>query len=610
FVSRQVQASTATQISFGPAVDQKISEDYGQIFCTYKKHEQENISSGTGNFIKMHGGNQWVSVFGAMCLLLHAEYTIYIMRDTEFSFLLQSQNEDPMQGILVSKFKQYWTLQKEDSEDQQSTEKQIAKIMESMGKSKFKNPKLAKTSPIDDISWAIYAMFFEKPYHHLKKTLDERTDLLVMTHATSLVHCYQLSGICVHRDEDYLMKWAVDNPDSAYGRAFVVTEQDVSDLIKPSPEENKSNSNKTQQIADSTKNKTFYNLTMENFKWIQNRKKNDKESQTNSAEEAEDKPPIFSTLSETMTDRIRYFMKGNPPDKEDMVKLFINLADMGRNPDTFDEPESKTNLSKKEAKAVDYVYRRRLTMGISSSITDVIQQLAKMQYEFSHQQTAGILKRELLGRVASLLLGYGYPYHPDERPSSKWYLSPEVVIRFLLVNESVFESMSKTDKKFNWNILFDSRILGSPLVKRMIDLNKNDDFSSKNFINGNLKTVSYHIKRLHMAKDDELDAYIIEFLANDRFNWQQDEENLERKIKDLRGTIYKYNKWRCYLEAYKNVADAIFEGKEENIRPVINFDEEKAIAEMNGLSNEDSDDGDDCDEDSEDRDEDSEEYGK
>ncbi|CAG8779774.1 3184_t:CDS:2, partial [Racocetra fulgida] len=135
----------------------------------------------------------------------------------------------------------------------------------------------------------------------------------------------------------------------------------------------------------------------------------------------------------------------------------------------------------------------------------------------------------------------------------------------------------------------------SPLVKRMIDLSKNDDFSSKNFINGNLKTVSYHIKWLHMANDDELDIYIIEFLANNRFNWQQDKENLERKIKDLRDTIYKYNKWR-------------------NIRPVINFDEEKAIAEINELSNEDSDDGDedsdDGDEDSEDGDEDSEEYGK
>ncbi|CAG8753388.1 18409_t:CDS:2, partial [Racocetra fulgida] len=293
----------------------------------------------------------------------------------------QSQNEDLMQSILVSKFKQYWMLQKEDSGDQQNTEKQIAKIMESMGKLKFKKPKLTKASPIDDILWAIYAMFFEKPYHHLKKMLDERTDLLVMTHATSLVHY-----------EDYLMKWAADNLDSAYERAFVVTKQDVSDLVKLSPEENKSNSNKTQPITDSPKNKTFNNLTMENFKWIQNRKKIDKKSQTNSAEETEDKPPIFSTLSETMTDRIRYFMKGKPPDKEDMVKLFINLVDMGRNPDTFDEPESKTNLSKQEAKAVDYVYRRRLTMGISSSITDVIQQLAKMQYEFSHQQTAGILK--------------------------------------------------------------------------------------------------------------------------------------------------------------------------------------------------------------------------
>ncbi|CAG8586408.1 15452_t:CDS:1 [Cetraspora pellucida] len=578
FVSRQVQASTATQLSFGPAVDQKISEDYGKIFCIHDKYEQENTSGDTENFIEMQGGNQWVSVFGALCLLLHAEYTIRIMRDTEFSFLLRLQNEDPMQGILVSKFKQYWVLRKEikeNSVDQQSTAKQIAKIMESTGKSNFKKTKLTKVSPIDDISWAIYAMFFEKPYRHLKKTLDERTDLLVMTHATSLVHCYQLSGICVHRDEDYLMKWAVDNPNSAYGRAFVVTEQDVIDFVKPSPEENVSNSDETQQVADPPNSKTFHNLTMDNFKTFQKGKKNDKESQTNSAGETKNKPLIFSTLSETMTDRIRNFMKGKSPDRVDMVKLFIDLADMGRNPDTFDEPESKTNLSEKEENAVDYVYRRRLTMGISSSITDVIQQLSKMQYEFSHQQTADILKCELLGRVASLLLGYGYPYHPDERPSSKWYLSPEVVIQFLIKNQSVFESESKSES--NWNFLLNPRILESPLVKRIISLSLDDDVSTKNLINGyDLKTVSYHIKRLHMAKAEDLDAYIIEFLADDRFNWQQDEENLEIKIKDLKDTINKYKKWNHYLEAYNKVAVAIFEDKKEDIgdiKPDIDFDE-------------------------------------
>ncbi|CAG8687723.1 7800_t:CDS:2 [Cetraspora pellucida] len=468
FVSRQVQASTATQLSFGPAVDQKISEDYGKIFCIHDKYKQENTNSGTENSIEMRGGNQWVSVLGALCLLLHAEYTIHIMRDTEFSFLLRLQSEDPMKGILVSKFKQYWELRnenKENSVDQQSTEKQIAEIMKSMGKIgklKFKNTESAKVPPIDDISWAIYAMFFEKSYSLLKETLDERTDLVVLTHATSLVHCYQLSGICVHRDEDYLMKWAADNPNSAYGRAFVVTEQDVIDLVKPSPDE-------TQQIADFPKRKTFHDLTMDNFKMFQKGKKNGNELQTNSAGEIKNKPFIFSTLPETTTDRIRNSMKGKPLDQEDMVKLFIDLVDMGRNPDTFDEPESKTNLSEKEESAVNYVYRRRLTMGISSSITDVIQQLAKVQYNFSHQQIADTLKRELLGRVASLLLGYEYPYHPDERPSSKWYLSPEVVIRFLVANESVFESMSESDER-NWKVLLDHRISESPLVMRIENL--------------------------------------------------------------------------------------------------------------------------------------------
>ncbi|CAG8702843.1 14512_t:CDS:1 [Cetraspora pellucida] len=233
FVPRQVQLRTSTQLSFGQAVDQKISEDYSQIF---HKHEKRNSSGHHSH--EVHGGNQWVSVLGALCLLLHAEYTIRIMRDTIFSSLLQAQSDDPMHGILVSKFEQYWKLRKDKTMDQQresNTENQIAAIMLSMrkkqGSKKFLSTKY-KVAPIEDISWAIYAMFFEDPYYHFKKTLDERTDLLMMTHATSLVHFYQLSGICVHQDEEYLIRWAVDNPNSSYARAFLIREFDVKDSVE------------------------------------------------------------------------------------------------------------------------------------------------------------------------------------------------------------------------------------------------------------------------------------------------------------------------------------------------------------------------------------------
>ncbi|CAG8495776.1 6641_t:CDS:1 [Ambispora leptoticha] len=89
FISHQVQASTSSKLSFGEAVEQKISGDYGRIFYEHKK---ENIA---GNPV-VYGGNQWVAVFGALCLLLHAEYAIRIMRDTVFSSLLQAQSDNPM----------------------------------------------------------------------------------------------------------------------------------------------------------------------------------------------------------------------------------------------------------------------------------------------------------------------------------------------------------------------------------------------------------------------------------------------------------------------------------------------------------------------------------
>ncbi|KAF0546046.1 hypothetical protein F8M41_001720 [Gigaspora margarita] len=192
-----------------------------------------------------------------------------------------------------------------------------------------------------------------------------------------------------------------------------------------------------------------------------------------------------------------------------MVILFKEFVDIGKNLDTFDEPESKTSFFEKEENAVDYVYRHRLTMGISSIITDVIQQLAK-----------------------------------------------------------------------NTKSLLDPRILESSLVKYVINLSKLHDISSKNLTEGNnIMIASYHIKRFNLAESDELDACIIEFLANDQFDWQSDEQSLIEREKDLRDAINNHNKWHNYLKEYKNVADDIFLGKQEDIKPNLMFDKGKAINE-------------------------------
>ncbi|CAG8652394.1 17231_t:CDS:1, partial [Acaulospora colombiana] len=556
FVSRQVQARTSTQLNFGQAVDQKISEDYGRIFHA---HERENA----GSTVEVHGGNQWVSVFGAMCLLLHAEYTIRIMRDTVFSSLLQAQSDDPMQGILISKFERYWRHRSKDSKEQQNTESQIAKIMTSMGKTNNKKPfSMSKVSPIEDLSWALYAMFFEDPYNHFKKTLDQRTDLLVMTHATSLVHFYQLSGICVHQDEGYLYQWAANNPNSEYARAFLVRELDVKDGIDAL-----SNLGLIESGIPADITKSFLTLLTENLKKFN--KKNDNQKDT----------AIFSKLSETITEQVRAIIKSKPPEPEDKVKLFIDLADMGRNPDTFEEPESKTRFSEKEKASVNYIYKRRLTMGITSSVIDATQQLAKVQYEYSHQQTAPALQRELLGRVASLMLGYEYPYHPDARPSSKWYLSPKVVIQFLLANEDVFEAMSNSEESYEWKSLLDSRILESPMVKRIIYLSKPENANEEY----NFRTVSNYIKKFETAKRDDIEAYIIEFLADDRFNWQPDQENLQRRVNNLKEDIVRFSKWHSYLEAYIEIAESVLLGKEDR-EPEIRFNMNDVGIDLNELA--------------------------
>ncbi|CAG8779634.1 2792_t:CDS:1, partial [Cetraspora pellucida] len=573
FIPRQVQLRTSTQLSFGQAVDQKISEDYKQIF---HKHEKRN--SGSNRSHEIQGGNQWVSVLGALCLLLHAEYTIRIMRDTIFSSLLQAQSDDPMRGILISKFDRYWDLRKENlmrkdnNMDQQrecSTESQIATIMKNIREksiSKRFSSNKNKVSPIDDLSWAIYAMFFEDPYCHFKKTLDERTDLLMMTHATSLVHFYQLSGICVHQDEEYLMRWAADNPKSAYARAFLIREPEVKDSIEAL--DNVVNKNGVDD--DGAKNLRFISYLSDNLKKFQRGKKNNNDS----SEVNETDSTIFSNLSETITERVRKIVMGKPPSSEDKVKLFVNIADMGMNPDSFPETESKTTITPREECTVNYVYRRRLTMGITSSVIDTTQQLAKSQYEFSHQQTAPTLQRVLFGRVASLMLGYGYPYHPDARPSSKWYLAPKVIVQFLLANEPVFVGEKNMPNSLeDWNALLDPRILESPIVRRIRFLSnpENDNYDAK--------TVSHYIKQLDKTKPNDMDECIIEFLADDRFNWQPDQENLRGKMENSRNNLIKFNKWHNYIEAYLRVAEPVLL-RNENSVPEINFDESEVIDEL------------------------------
>ncbi|RIB08936.1 hypothetical protein C2G38_2251689 [Gigaspora rosea] len=601
FVSRQVQLRTSTQLSFGQAVDQKISEDYSKIF---HKHEKRN--SGGHYSHEIHGGNQWVSVLGALCLLLHAEYSIRIMRDTIFSFLLQTQSDNSMHGVLVSRFKQYWDSRKEKLTDQiryreYNTENQIAEIMKNSRRRKrsVKFPLTEnKVAPIEDLSWAIYAMFFEDPYIHFKKTLDERTDLLMMTHATSLVHFYQLSGICVHQDEDYLVQWAADHQDSAYARAFIVREPDVKDSIKALTDTvNQIKSQGTDQdrellervvngeldasdIINRDKEAKFISRLLENLKKFQRGKRS---NNNNSSEDNTDlESTIFSNLSETITDRVRTIVMGKPPDPKDKVKLFVNIADMGMNPDSFPETESKTKINKKETSTVNYVYRRRLTMGITSSVIDTTQQLAKSQYNYSHQQTQPSFQRELLGRVASLMLGYEYPYHPDARPSSQWYLSPKVIVQFLLSNEDNFlneENRQNPLEDWNWNDLLDPRMLKSPLVKHAFILcnttEDNDDNDPK-------KKVLHYIKQLEECKYSEMDEYIIKILADDRFNWKPDQENLYGKVDNLKDKMKKYSKWYDYIEAYRKVVEPVLL-RNENQDPEINLERREIITEPDEL---------------------------
>ncbi|CAG8478122.1 12756_t:CDS:1, partial [Racocetra persica] len=111
----------------------------------------------------------------------------------------------------------------------------------------------------------------------------------------------------------------------------------------------------------------------------------------------------------------------------------------------------------------------------------------------------------------------------------------------------------------------------SPIVRRILFLSnptENDNYDAK--------TVSHYIKRLDKIKPSDMDEYIIDFLADDRFNWQPDQENLRGKVENFRNNLIKFSKWHNYIEAYIKVAEPVLL-RNENIEPEINFDESEVI---------------------------------
>ncbi|CAG8602946.1 9585_t:CDS:2 [Ambispora leptoticha] len=214
---------------------------------------------------------------GALCLLLHAEYTV--------TLLLQAQSNNPMQGILISKFERYWSLS-QSQRNKNSTAQQSSK---------------------DQI------------------------------------------------DEEYLIKWRQINQSSAYAQLFWLWNQSQERCRHP-------------------------------FK-----------------KKTEEDPEIFSSLPETIT-----------------------------------EPVSKTSFSKKEAASINYIYKRCLTMGITSNIIDAIQQLVKVQYEYSHPQL-----------------------------SQHCNLSPKAIVKFLLANEDVFEAISNSpEEEFDYKY-YKALLDTSPIVNAL-----------------------------------------------------------------------------------------------------------------------------------------------
>jgi hypothetical protein len=199
-------------------------------------------------------------------------------------------------------------------------------------------------------------------------------------------------------------------------------------------------------------------------------------------EEKHEKAELYNTMECETFSLIKSLNKHTNISPMDRAKLLTSLIKSNRLPDTIIPFENAAYPKAWEVEWLNYVVQRQISTAAKRTLDDVLQTVASLLYSYQHSTQAAVQLKETRTRWCSLVLGYPYPFVPEERPRCLRYLNPEDVIQFMYRNKAyilsfgidIQQKREPADKGSDMPLL-DYAIRQSPLFKHIVQLASHEE---------------------------------------------------------------------------------------------------------------------------------------
>jgi hypothetical protein len=252
----------------------------------------------------------------------------------------------------------------------------------------------------------------------------------------------------------------------------------------------------------------------------------------------------------------------------DKARLLCSLVKSNRLPDTIIAFENAAWPKKWEVDWLNYVVQRQISAAAKRTLDDVLQTKASLLYSYQHGTGTLVQLKEARVRWCSIVLGYPYPYLPEERPSCLRYLNPDDVIQFMYRNKTLILEIGAAratgthlPSQADQVPVLDFSIRKSPLFKHVVELACSDDDVERAKANSTIERL-YQLwletQVNHGGDGDSSDSQSVEKLTDSLLELllpgrYQHVAEMCRENKDLNKLIQKadgYQELLQYLESF------------------------------------------------------------
>jgi len=194
---------------------------------------------------------------------------------------------------------------------------------------------------------------------------------------------------------------------------------------------------------------------------------------------------LYKDMSAETFSLIKSLNKHTNVSPKDRAILLTSLIKSNRLPDTIIPFENAAWPKEWEVEWLNYVVQRQISAAAKRTLDDVLQHVASLLYSYQHGTQVTVHIKESRTRWCSLVLGYPYPYLPEERPRCLRFLNPDDVIQFMkrrkhdILNNgkqlSEKGEPEEPEKSGSEVPLLDYAIRQSPLFKHISQLASNSE---------------------------------------------------------------------------------------------------------------------------------------